>query len=420
MSAPAITISALTKRFQLGARDQYPMLREKIAHGVSRMLRRARALAGGREQRDQAPIIWALQGIDLEIREGEVVGIIGRNGAGKSTLLKILAGITDPTSGSADIHGRVGSLLEVGTGFHMELSGRENIYMNGAVLGMRRREIDRKFDEIVAFSEVEAFLDTPVKRYSSGMYMRLAFAVAAHLEPEVLIVDEVLAVGDAAFQKKCLGKMGTIAREGRTVLFVSHNMPSVESLCSRAVLIDHGALRDDGRPVDVIRGYLQEFSASTAMPLDERTDRKGDGSARMTSIVVDDLDGDGIIRCTSRLRVTIRYTGAEPLRFARFIVWIHDHKAGSLFVLDTEATGGMPDEIAATGAVQCVTDPINVTPGGCYVDIQLLKGGGEADYVHRACEFDVESEDVFGTGRMPERKWALSLVRHDWSSLGSA
>jgi lipopolysaccharide transport system ATP-binding protein len=419
MSVPAIVISELTKRFQLGARDPYPMLREKIVHGVSRAMRRARSLVDGRERADEAPIIWALQGIDLEIREGEVVGIIGRNGAGKSTLLKILSGITDPTSGYAEIHGRVGSLLEVGTGFHMELSGRENIYMNGAVLGMRRREIDRKFDEIVAFSEVEAFLDTPVKRYSSGMYMRLAFAVAAHLEPEVLIVDEVLAVGDAAFQKKCLGKMGTIAREGRTVLFVSHNMPSVESLCERAVLIDHGKLREDGRPADVIRSYLQDFSAAATMPLDERIDRKGDGSARMVALEVEDRDGDGVIRCTSRLRVTIRYTSSEPLRFARFIVWIHDRKAGSVFVLDTEATGGLPDVLPATGTVECTTDPINMTPGACYVDIQLLKGGGETDYVHRALDFDVESEDVFGTGRMPERSWALTLVRHNWSSLDS-
>lgn len=414
MSQTALQITALTKRFQLGTRDSYPMLRERITSGASWLWRRVRQPAT--RASGNAPVIWALKGIDLHVAEGEVIGIIGRNGAGKSTLLKILSGITDPTSGHADIHGRVGSLLEVGTGFHMELSGRENIYMNGAVLGMTRREIDRKFDEIVAFSEVEAFLDTPVKRYSSGMYMRLAFAVAAHLEPEVLIVDEVLAVGDAAFQRKCLGKMGSIARQGRTVLFVSHNMPSVESLCSRAILIDGGVVAADGKPGEVIGKYLESVAATTRQPLAERTDRTGDGSTRMTAMTVESRDADGVIRCTSRLKVTIRYHGLSALRHARFIVWVHDYKGASVFALDTEAAGGVGDALPAEGAVICTTSAINMTPGTCYVDVQLLKGTGEADYVHRALDFEVESEDVFGTGRVPPRHWAVSIVPHRWES----
>ena len=201
--------------------------------------------------------LWALRDVSFEVKRGEVVGIIGRNGAGKSTLLKILSRITEPTAGSAKIHGRVGSLLEVGTGFHPELTGRENIYLNGAILGMRRAEIERKFDEIVAFAEIERFLDTPVKRYSSGMYVRLAFAVAAHLEPEILLVDEVLAVGDAQFQKKCLGKMGDVAKEGRTVLFVSHNMVAVQTLCQRAFWLDSGQLKAQGEVGTIVTTYLR-------------------------------------------------------------------------------------------------------------------------------------------------------------------
>src|SRR6266498_47444 len=225
---PIIKVHDLGKRYQIGAREEaYETLREAIVGVVRSPLQRF-----GRN-RSAADVVWALRGVNFEVEPGEVVGIIGRNGAGKSTLLKILSRITKPTSGTVDLYGRVGSLLEVGTGFHPELTGRENIYLNGAILGMPRAEIRRKFDEIVEFAEIDKFLDTPVKRYSSGMYVRLAFAVAAHLEPEILIVDEVLAVGDAAFQKKCLGKMRDVTREGRTVLFVSHNMAAIQGLCSK-------------------------------------------------------------------------------------------------------------------------------------------------------------------------------------------
>jgi lipopolysaccharide transport system ATP-binding protein len=248
---PIITVQNLSKQYRIGSREAYGSLRESVMAGISAPWRRLRGNGADRET------IWALRDVSFSVAPGEVVGVIGPNGAGKSTLLKILSRITEPTSGRAEIFGRVGSLLEVGTGFHSELTGRENVYLNGAILGMRRREIERKFDEIVAFAEVDKFLDTPVKRYSSGMYMRLAFAVAAFLEPEILVIDEVLAVGDVRFQRKCLGKMSDAARHGRTVLFVSHNMTAVQSLCGRTIMLDEGRVVADGETKKVLAHYLQ-------------------------------------------------------------------------------------------------------------------------------------------------------------------
>ncbi len=252
MSSDGLAIRAerLSKRYLLGERRRYRTLREALVSAA-----RAPFRPGRTEPRET---IWALRDVAFEIRHGEVVGVIGRNGAGKSTLLKILSRITEPTSGRAELYGRVGSLLEVGTGFHSELTGRENIFLSGAILGMHRAEIERKFDEIVAFAEVERFIDTPVKHYSSGMYLRLAFAVAAHLEPEILLVDEVLAVGDAEFQKRCLGKMSSVASEGRTVLFVSHNMGAVTSLCRRTIHLREGRVYEDGPSGRVVANYLAE------------------------------------------------------------------------------------------------------------------------------------------------------------------
>lgn len=257
----------IDKLFRIGGRQaSYRTLRETVTDTFAAPFRRIGKLLRGQPYGASGldEEIWALKDVSFEIKRGEVVGFIGSNGAGKSTLLKILSRITEPTDGYAEMRGRVGSLLEVGTGFHPELTGRENIYLNGAILGMKRIEINRKFDEIVAFSEVEKFVDTPVKHYSSGMYLRLAFAVAAHLEPEILIVDEVLAVGDGRFQKKCLNKMEDIGREGRTVLFVSHNMPAVMRLCQRAVLLDHGSIIEDGPAREVVRSYFMSESGTTA------------------------------------------------------------------------------------------------------------------------------------------------------------
>ncbi len=265
MVRAAIRVDALGKRFRLGERERYIALRDVLARAVTAPFRRRAAANGNGDAH-----IWALRDVSFTVEEGETIGIVGRNGAGKSTLLKILAGITMPTEGSAEVRGRIGSLLEVGTGFHPELTGRENIYFSGSILGMKRREIDRRFDEIVAFSGVETFLDTPLKHYSSGMQLRLAFSVAAHLEPEVLLVDEVLAVGDLEFQKKCLGKMEEVTRGGRTVLFVSHQMNQIRRLCHSVIWLD-GGVRRQGSTAEVVGAYELAMSAG------EIKDRAKDG-----------------------------------------------------------------------------------------------------------------------------------------------
>jgi lipopolysaccharide transport system ATP-binding protein len=266
MTDIAIHVDNLSKQYRIGAHQDKRNFREAVTDALISPFRRARNIlrgeATGAAELDET--IWALKDVSFDIKQGEVVGIIGRNGAGKSTILKVLSRITEPTQGFADVHGRVGSLLEVGTGFHNELTGRENIYLNGAILGMRRSEIERNFDEIVAFSEVEKFIDTPVKHYSSGMYLRLAFAVAAHLQPEILIVDEVLAVGDARFQEKCLNKMQDVSQKGRTVLFVSHNMLAITRLCERAILFDEGRIVQDGPSHQVVRSYMNIGMNTTA------------------------------------------------------------------------------------------------------------------------------------------------------------
>jgi lipopolysaccharide transport system ATP-binding protein len=295
--ATAIRVEHLSKQFRLGRlRNQFPTLRESLAAGAVGLVRGLASL--GRRGTDGAndggdpTLLRALDDVSFEVRQGETLGIIGANGAGKSTLLKVLAQVTEPTSGRAEVHGRMGSLLEVGTGFHQELTGRENVFLNGAILGMTRAEIRRRFDEIVAFAEVERFIDTPVKHYSSGMYLRLAFAVAAHLEPEILLVDEVLAVGDAAFQQKCMGKMDEVAREGRTVLFVSHNMTAMEGLCERLIWMRDGRVARDGPTHEVIGEYLSTYT--TARMVSEWPDRDtapGNEHARLHAARVRPRDG---------------------------------------------------------------------------------------------------------------------------------
>lgn len=261
MTDTAIRVEGLGKQYKIVASQTcYSGLRERLTNSCVRHFQQFQGTRHSGITNSQTEMIWALKEVSFQVKQGEVLGVIGRNGSGKSTLLKILSGITDPTTGEADINGRAGSLLEVGTGFHPELSGRENVYLNGAILGIKKAEIERKFDEIVAFSEVGKFIDTPVKFYSSGMYIRLAFAVAAHLEPDILLLDEVLAVGDAAFQQKCLGKMGAVAKEGRTVVFVSHNLAAVRNLCSRTLLLESGCLEKVGPTEEVIGHYLQKNS----------------------------------------------------------------------------------------------------------------------------------------------------------------
>jgi lipopolysaccharide transport system ATP-binding protein len=367
--------------------------------------------------RDGAPrreFLWALKDVSFTVEEGEVVGFIGRNGAGKTTLLKILSRITEPTEGHADIRGRVGSLLEVGSGFHPDLTGRENVYLYGTVLGMKKREVRRKFDEIVSFAEVERFLDTPVKRYSSGMYMRLAFAVAAHLEPEILIVDEVLSVGDYAFQKRCLGKMEEVSSGGRTVLFVSHNMPAVASLCGRAYLLDRGRIVSEGAAPDVVREYRAAHDADELTPIGDREDRRGDGSVRVTGLRIENADGGGAVSSSCRLRILVDYESDAPLRATRFQVTIHDADYHPLYLLDTDLVHDLPETLPGCGTLVCVTEPIRLTPGTCGLMVGVHRGATLADGVEFAGAFDVQPDAFFASGRLPLRAEALGLLDHTW------
>jgi lipopolysaccharide transport system ATP-binding protein len=306
MTESVIQVHELGKRYSIGEGAGYPLLRDLIA-GVFK------GRFGGRANREK-DILWALRDVSFEVKQGEVVGLIGRNGAGKSTLLKVLARITRPTTGWAEIRGRIGSLLEVGTGFHAELTGRENVFLTGSILGMKHAEIQRKFDEIVAFSEVERFLDTPLKHYSSGMQMRLAFAVAAHLEPEILLVDEVLAVGDASFQKKCMGKMKDVSRHGRTILFVSHNTTAMRALCSRALWLNDGRLREDGEIGEVIDHYQPKNAATNLESVwDDESIAPGDHRVRLRSVrVIPRTDSDGLITVHTPLQIEFTYWNYVP------------------------------------------------------------------------------------------------------------
>jgi lipopolysaccharide transport system ATP-binding protein len=316
MNKPVVEVRGLSKQYRLGATVSHDTLRDAITDGFKSIF--GRNSETPRQSDDET--IWALKDVSFDVKEGEVLGIIGRNGAGKSTLLKVLSRITEPTEGEVKIKGRVGSLLEVGTGFHPELTGRENIYLNGAILGMKKEEIKKKFDEMVAFAEIEKFLDTPVKRYSSGMYVRLAFAVAAHFEPEILIVDEVLAVGDAQFQKRCLGKMGDVAKGGRTVLFVSHNMGAVKALCQRALLLHEGCVVEDGETEQVIGTYLyHDISESeTKGQVIWEDESTAPGGVEIKLLAVRLLSRDGKITDTfsedADIHVEIFYKIIKPLK----------------------------------------------------------------------------------------------------------
>ncbi len=310
-SQRAIVVSGIGKQYRIGERrEKYKTLRDSVTRWGRRV---KEAVRSGSRKRKEEQTIWALQDISFEVKRGEVLGVVGRNGAGKSTLLKILSRITEPTLGYADLYGRVGSLLEVGTGFHPELTGRENTYLNGAILGMRSSEIDKKFDEIVAFAEVDKFIDTPVKHYSSGMYLRLAFAVAAHLETEILLVDEVLAVGDSEFQKKCLGKIGEAAETGRTILFVSHNMEAVQRLCTSAILLERGGVALQGDPRDVVAEYLGAHVASGEVEL---TDEESvpEVSLRRVKIEQEGRVRSDFLDYAKPVNVSIEYEVRQPVR----------------------------------------------------------------------------------------------------------
>ena len=363
--------------------------------------------------------LWALKDVSFEVKRGEVLGVIGRNGAGKSTLLKILTRITEPTSGRAIMRGRVASLLEVGTGFHPELTGRENIYLNGAILGMKRAEITRKFDEIVAFAETERFIDTPVKRYSSGMYVRLAFAVAAHLDPEILLVDEVLAVGDAAFQKKCLGKMGEVARTGRTVLFVSHNMTAVSALCARAIIINNGRVSGVEGTESAVSRYMSETrDIMQNIPIKSRRDRMGDQSVCIQDVTFHNQNGDPVNHITSgqNLRIRFHYLSEREMRNASVMIAfnIRNGHGQILANLNSVDTGDSIMSIARSGYFDCIWPQVNLRAGTYSCTIFCQINSVVVDWVPDAFVLPVEDGDFFGSGRRVDENQGDVLIKHRW------
>lgn len=361
MSQLAIRVEGLGKQYRIGeGRAKYETLREAISHGARRRIHTLRTLVSGEQKQPRETVtVWALREVSIDVGCGEVVGVIGRNGAGKSTLLKVLSRITEPTVGYAEVHGRVGSLLEVGTGFHPELTGRENIFLNGAILGMKKVEIEQRFDEIVAFSEIEKFIDTPVKHYSSGMYLRLAFAVAAHLEPEVLLVDEVLAVGDASFQKKCMGKMEDVAREGRTVLFVSHNMGAIRALCQRAVWLADGGVCADGEIDDVVHSYLTSLADASF-----HHQSAGCGLV-IESVKLRNAAGEQTMQFTPGEDLVIEICFYAPTRIEKpYIVLAIQHLAGTCFTANMLLDGHRPEVLFGKGVLMCRFKSLPLLPNG--------------------------------------------------------
>jgi len=418
MSDTVISVEGIGKHYRIGQlqQERYSTFSEQLGQLVRSPLRRLRRSTAAEAT---ANSIWALQNVSFEIKRGEVVALIGNNGAGKSTMLKILSRITAPSTGSVTLKGRVGSLLEVGTGFHPELTGRENIFLNGSLLGMSRHEIARKFDEIVAFAEVEQFIDTPVKFYSSGMYVRLAFAVSAHLEPEILIVDEVLAVGDARFQKKCIGKMGDVAREGRTVIFVSHNMATIANLCTRAILLRNGTKVDEGLTDAIITRYLASIADAPSGSLSGRTDRKGRGEIRVTDIQYLDSHGSPTQYpiCGEPLTVRVCYESQSPRLFANCVVTLSVNKdERPYFLLSTDLPDTRQLDLEDSGAIEFHLPELPLTEGSYYLIFWLMSNGEVQDFVDHAMELQVVDGDYFGTGKSSPSGWAgkIVLVRHSW------
>lgn len=410
MSSSVIKIENLSKRYRIGVREAYKNFRETLVDSVTTPFRRLKDIGKSVPKEET---IWALKDISFEVKQGEVTGIIGRNGSGKTTLLKILSRITEPTKGRVILKGRVASLLEVGTGFHPELTGRENIYLNGAILGMQRYEINRKFDEIVAFSEIEKFLDTPVKRYSSGMYVRLAFAVAAHLEPEILLVDEVLAVGDAEFQKKCLGKMKDVSKGGRTVIMVSHNMTSILRLCSNAVWLDIGSLECEGYTREVVSKYLRD----NRIPLGEICFEAYNNSNGAALIRACTLDSEWRVRpdisYSELFYISVEYRVDFPIDGLRLgFKLFNEH---NVTVLHT-ATSDCPSVDKRVGfpgqhKVYAKIPGSWLAPGRYYVELGIWSPGlGHHQYIQNALAFEIIGAEIESLGDeilRPELEWDL-------------
>lgn len=424
---PIIEIRKLGKRYDIAhQRGSYVALRDVLAgvfkHPLSFIKSKAKDVVGLEKKEE----FWALKNISFDVMPGEVVGIIGKNGAGKSTLLKILTGITPPTQGEAVMRGRVSSLLEVGTGFHPELTGRENIFLNGAILGMTRKEITRKFDEIVAFSGVEKFLDTPVKHYSSGMQVRLAFSVAAHMEPDILIVDEVLAVGDAEFQKKSMGKMEEVTKkDGRTILFVSHNLAAIQNLCKKTILLEKGTVKKMGGTQEVIETYMGSGLDAKSSQLDQFSlDEKNNiGNMRFTNIRITDPDGSSLIRSDAGLKVAIAYDSdlTEPLPDMRVLISIISERSQHIVSrLDSHGTARtLRDHVNPRGEIVCETGAINLVAGRYSAEIAFYMQDSSHGYIKTIRTFDVVTDNsAYGYKLSPDKNVCDYLVTYSFRQAG--
>jgi lipopolysaccharide transport system ATP-binding protein len=412
---PVVVVEKLSKKYQIGKLTKETMLRERLINLLKHPFQ---------AQKEKGEVIWALKDVSLSIERGEVVGIIGRNGAGKSTLLKVLSKITYPTSGKVSTQGRVASLLEVGTGFHEELTGRENVYLNGSILGMKKKEIDTKLDAIVAFSEVERFLDTPIKRYSSGMRLRLGFAVAAHLDPDVLIIDEVLAVGDAGFQKKCLSAMEDLQRGGRTVLFVSHNMAAIENLCTRGVWVDAGGIRVDGKAREVIKLYMATFAGPQSGRSDFNTidHRHGTADIRYTGLefLSEDAQPLRVLRSGDALIMRFYYHAVQPIPHPSFGFRLFT-EMGTLITETSTWHHGLDFPLIPPGDgwLDLELDMVNLMPARYQLSLWLT---GEGQIVYDGLEYcktlDVESANIYSSNRNLDHRYGVVYFPQRWNLKG--
>lgn len=421
MSDVAVRVENLGKQYRIGGAPQkYRTLRETLVSSVSAPVRRLNSAVHGRlgEAHGRTGTFWALRDISFDVKHGEVIGIIGHNGAGKSTLLKILSRITEPTAGRAVVYGRVGALLEVGTGFHPELTGRENVYLNAAILGMKRHEIDRKFDEIVAFAEIEKFIDMPVKHYSSGMGLRLGFAVAAHLELEIMIIDEVLAVGDAAFQKKCLGKMSDVAGQGRTVLFVSHNMAAVESLCSKTMLLERGQITAFDETDKVVQQYLlQSVSGDSYIDLTDHPERTPNSQPILQYMAFRDSQGElrNTFQTGDPITIEVGLHSNEMIQRPQVGIAIDNWIGQRLFTMSTRFQNTDFPSLHGAMTVTCQLPSVYLAPGNYSIKLTLGLESGDIDIIRRIPAFEIIPADVYGSGKLPRASQGVFYVIPDWT-----
>ena len=423
MNKPIIEIKNISKMYHLGETIQYNTIRDKIADWVKDSFGK-KCKEKHKIKNKEKDILWALDDISFNVNQGEVVGIIGRNGAGKSTLLKILSRITSPTKGKIIIRGRCASLLEVGTGFSAELTGRENIYLNGSILGMMKKEIDKKFDEIVAFAEVEKFIDTPLKRYSSGMYVRLAFAVAAHLEPDILLVDEVLAVGDIAFQKKCLGKMEDVSKKGRTVIFVSHNMATISSLCHRGIVLEKGQIIINESIEKAIQVYISSISDKVSKKISMRKDRKGIGKLRFTDVWIENEHNEhtDIVCSGETIQFIIKFKLQEKIKNTdNLVIAIYLENIMGIGITDlwSESAGIYWDNIPETGYIICTLPKLPLNTDIYRFNIIARINNIIQDWIINAGEFTVEAGDFWGSGKIPPKNQGIFLFSQEWKLLSN-